>query len=64
LAMISLHIAPTSSTGSHATLALADARLNDIAGRDFATSVLQQTIVRSRAELGVAFSTYLPIILK
>jgi hypothetical protein len=64
LATISLHIAPVSSAGSNATLALVDAHLNDIAGRDFATSVLQQTIVRSSADLQVTFSIYLPVVLK
>jgi hypothetical protein len=64
VATISLHIAPNLSGGSSAVLALADARLNDVAGRDFATSSLQQTIIRYSGELQVNSYVYLPIVIK
>lgn len=64
LATISLRIAPAASSGSSTTLALAGAQLNDLAGRDFATSALQQIIARRHGELQVGFYTYLPLILK
>jgi hypothetical protein len=63
LARISLHTAPTALNG-RTTLALAAAYLNDVAGRDFATSALQQTIRRCNGVLQLGFHVYLPAILK
>ena len=64
LVRISLRIAPAPFRLGKTTLALAAAYLNDVAGRDFATSALQQTIIRQNGALQVGWPTYLPFILK
>ncbi|MCP4537875.1 MAG: hypothetical protein GY832_12090 [Chloroflexi bacterium] len=65
IAIISLLITPGAPSGSRATLALAKAKLNDIHGRDFATSALQKTIVRNNGLLQVGGNQiYLPIVLR
>ncbi len=62
LATIAMQIAPNVSCGKTSPLALADVRLNDMAGRDFATSALQQMIVRESADLYADLCTYLPFV--
>jgi hypothetical protein len=64
LAQISFHLAPTALSVGKTALALAVANLNDVAGRDFATSALQRTVVRHSGELRVGFPVYLPLIIK
>ena len=68
LATITLRIAPTAANGSHAPLILAEAKLNDLSGRDFATSALQQLIQRNNGEVSIGAEqpgqVYLPVIVK
>ncbi len=64
LARISFHLAPGAFSVGKTTLALAVANLNDVAGRDFATSALQRTVIRDSGELRVGFPIYLPLIIK
>jgi hypothetical protein len=63
LVAISLRIAPTASSGV-VPLVLADVTLNDVAGRDFATSALQQTIVRRHGTPETRSYTYLPLVFR
>ncbi len=59
-------IPPYAAVGGHAeALTLADARLHDGAGRDFATSALQRQVVRASGSLVVESSmtmVYLPLV--
>ncbi len=68
LATISLRIASNATDGSRAPLTLAEAELNDVSGRDFVTSALQQIIQRDSGEVrigaGESNQVYLPIIIK
>jgi hypothetical protein len=64
LATISMRVASSVSCGKTSPLTLADARLNDTAGRDFATSALQRTIVRESADLYTDLCVYLPLVKK
>jgi hypothetical protein len=64
LTRISFHLAPSALSVGKTTLALAVANLNDVAGRDFATSALRRTVVRHSGELWVGFRVYLPIIIE
>jgi hypothetical protein len=62
LAVISFRIAPTAPNGT-TPLALAEARLNDFTGRDFATSALQQAVVCHSGVISWRMNPiYLPII--
>ncbi|MCP4422720.1 MAG: hypothetical protein GY805_39430 [Chloroflexi bacterium] len=62
LVTISLQIASDAPEGSVTPLVLAEAHLNDLVGRDFATSALQQTISRSNGKLLVNYTVHLPMI--
>ena len=64
LARISLHISSDALGSGIVPLALAEADLSDLAGRDFATSALQRTIVRQSGSLQIGYLTYLPLFLK
>jgi PKD repeat protein len=50
---ITLRLAAGQPSGAHAPLVLAEARLNDLLGRDFATSALNRPIERVSGELRV-----------
>jgi fibronectin type 3 domain-containing protein len=64
LVEISLRMAGGARPGSITQLALADAQLNDVSGRDFATSSLQTTIERQSATVTFSgFQMFLPSIL-
>ncbi len=65
LATISLQIASAPFSSGSTPLNLAEAHLNDLVGRDFATSVMQRAIVRHSGELRIGTECrYLPLILK
>lgn len=70
MATIALHLAPNATTGSQTQLTLVHAELNDIAGRDFATSALQQLIERGSGTVFIGAgqqldaAVYLPVIVK
>jgi hypothetical protein len=63
LATLTLQIAPTAENGTSTTLTLAEAHLNDLAGRDLATSALQQSVKRHSGVVRIGpASTYLPLV--
>jgi hypothetical protein len=65
LATVHLRIASDAPVGASVPLALAEARLNDITGRDFATSSLQRTVGRRSGELSIEqHRIYLPLTLR
>jgi hypothetical protein len=68
LAIISMRIASDAPYGSRTSLTLAEVHLNDMFGRDFATSALQQVIQRDSGEISIGITQpshiYLPIIKK
>ncbi len=69
---ISVTLANDATVGETSILALSDARLNDIVGRDFATSALQKTVTRENGQITVGDSVgepterkvYLPLVRK
>ncbi|MCB0211409.1 MAG: PKD domain-containing protein [Anaerolineae bacterium] len=65
---ISVRIVNNAQNGQVAALTLAEAKLNDASGRDFATSALQKTIEIESAQLQIgqpaSTSVYLPIMIK
>jgi hypothetical protein len=65
LATMTLQIAPTATIGTSTPLTLAEARLNDLSGRDLATSVLQQPVERRHGEVSIGSAdtlVYLPLV--
>jgi murein DD-endopeptidase MepM/ murein hydrolase activator NlpD/fibronectin type 3 domain-containing protein len=65
LAVISLRLASDAPIGDSAPLALAEARLNDVMGRDFATSAIQRTVERHNGAVSItARRIYLPVVLR
>jgi hypothetical protein len=62
---MTLQIAPTATIGTITPLTLAEARLNDLSGRDLATSVLQQPVERRHGEVSIGSAdtlVYLPLV--
>lgn len=68
LARLVLRLADRAEEGSYTPLTLADALLSDVDGRDFETSALSETIVRSSGSVhigaGTARGVYLPVVIK
>ena len=72
LATISIKLAANATMGDKTILRLAEADLNDLSGRDFATSALQETIRRTDGQLEIGDNTgqpakhfiFLPLIIR
>jgi hypothetical protein len=65
LVVISMRLASDAPIGGSAPLALAEARLNDVMGRDFATSAIQRTVERHNGVVSIiAHRIYLPVVLR
>ena len=65
VATIRMRLASDARLGSNAPLVLAEARLNDVAGRDFATSALQRTVIRQNGQVNIwQPRIYMPLILR
>jgi hypothetical protein len=65
LATVRMRLASEAPIVASAPLALAVARLNDLAGRDFATSALQHRVGRRSGQLNIKLSQiYLPVVLR
>lgn len=62
LLSIRLTLAAGARSGAQSTLALADARLNDAYGRDFATSALARPVERSDGSLNIGYLLHLPLL--
>ncbi len=59
-----IQLASNAPAGALASLTLLEARLNDVYGRDFGTSVLQRTISRHNGAVHIVQRVYLPLILR
>jgi murein DD-endopeptidase MepM/ murein hydrolase activator NlpD len=65
LVVISMRLASDAPIGGSAPLALAEARLNDVMGRDFATSAIQRTVERHNGVVSITgHRIYLPVVLR
>jgi hypothetical protein len=65
VALVSFRIKSNVRSGISAPIALVDVSFNDVAGRDFATSAIQQTIEREDGLLVIRYvSVYLPLTIK
>jgi PKD repeat protein len=64
LLRIRLRIDPKALPGTLTSLTLSEAKLNDILGRDFATSALQTEVKLTNGQLKVLVGIYIPLIMK
>jgi len=68
IATMQVHVSPNAPVGQTSTIALASAQFNDVNGYDFATSVIQQQVIRENGYLYIlgdeSIHLYLPLIVK
>ena len=63
IARITWRLAADAMDGSSAPIALVDAQLNDVSGRDFATSAVQATIARTDGLMTIVDNrVFLPLV--
>jgi hypothetical protein len=62
LATVKMRLAPDAALGSVSALTISEARLNDLAGRDFTTSALQKDVTRQNGSVQANSILFLPFL--